>query len=111
MSYDWNTGGYKPSHNFRTESDFMKVVKFPFRAIVWLLKVVAAVLAGGAVGSAAFAIAIAVKVLIASLFIFFGWNEGLANALPTAVSRIDWSTAFWLSAMLVPLMPKDGSKQ
>jgi len=109
MSYS-----YSNSYNFRTESDFMKVVKFPFRAIVWLLKVVAAVLAGGAVGSAALALAlvmIAIKVLIASLFIFVGWNDGLVNAIPSSVSRIDWPTAFWLSAMLVPLMPKDGAKQ
>ncbi len=61
-----------------------------------MLEKIIGAIAAGIVGL----ILIAIIALIGTVFVYVGWNWGLAFALPTLAHSVTWVQAFWLSLCL-----------
>lgn len=85
-----------------TGSRTMGILGWPFRTLWWLIKAAAGVIVGGILVVPNVFLVVILKTLFCSLFVWQGWNRGLVDAV--GLHPIGWTTAFWCSLMLVPLL-------
>jgi hypothetical protein len=101
-----------PSDDFSTlGSHVVRWMSAPFRLVWWIVKAIFVIILGGVGGIEGVVVSLlstALKILLCSVVMWFGWNRGWTVAV--GLQEISWMTALWCSLPLVPLVASTAPK-